>query len=57
MLRNLGKVEVEDIIAEFGSVEVSCDYCNSVYSFTASDLHNIFNILDIDIESISREIH
>lgn len=57
MLRSLGKFEVESIITEIGKIEVTCDYCNSIYTFDAFDVHNIFSSLDLDIESISNEVH
>ena len=57
MLRSLGKDEVESIIAELGKIEVTCDFCNSVYTFNAFDAHNILSTLDMDMQSISSEVH
>lgn len=57
MLRSLGKSEIESIIAELGKIEVTCDFCNSIYTFNAFDVHNMFSSLDIDIESVSHEVH
>ncbi len=37
MLRMLGKDELEGIIAEFGKIEVNCDFCNKHYLFDAVD--------------------
>ena len=37
MLRLLGQVEVESILAELGKIEVNCDFCNKQYSFDAID--------------------
>ena len=57
MLRSLGKQEAESIIEEQGKIDVTCDFCNSSYTFNAFDIHNIFCSLDIDVESISGEVH
>jgi molecular chaperone Hsp33 len=57
MLRSLGKVEADAIILQYGSIKVTCDYCNSTYIFDADDVLNIFSSLDIDMENISHEIH
>lgn len=57
MLRSLGHEEALSIIAERGSIEVTCDFCNTCYNFTENDVKNMFSILCIDIESISNEIH
>ena len=37
MLRMLGKDELDGIIAEFGKIEVNCDFCNKHYLFDAVD--------------------
>lgn len=42
MLRMLGREEVKDIVAEQGQVEVTCDYCSSVYVFDAVDCAELF---------------
>lgn len=57
MLRSLGQAEALSIIAERGSIDVTCDFCNTHYNFTSSDVTNMFSVLCIDIESISHEIH
>lgn len=57
MLRSLGKDEAESIIEERSKIEVTCDFCNSVYTFNAFDVHNIFCSLDLDMDNISREVH
>lgn len=42
MLQMLGVNEVEDILAERGSVEVNCDFCNQAYLFDAIDCAQLF---------------
>jgi molecular chaperone Hsp33 len=42
MLRMLGHEEVRSIIAERGSVEVNCEFCNRHYGFDAVDAEQIF---------------
>jgi molecular chaperone Hsp33 len=37
MLRLLGHVEVESILAELGKIDVNCDFCNKQYRFDAID--------------------
>lgn len=42
MLRNLGPDEVHDIVAEQGSVDVTCEFCNQKYAFDAVDAEQLF---------------
>ena len=42
MLRNLGKQEVDDIVAEQGQVEVTCEFCSTPYRFDAVDAAALF---------------
>ncbi len=42
MLRGLGEAEVQDILAEQGRVEVSCEFCNQRYTFDAVDVARLF---------------
>lgn len=42
VLRVLGQVEVDDIIAESGHVEVKCDYCLTAYLFDPVDCAEVF---------------
>lgn len=42
MLKSLGEQEVEEIIAEKGSVEVHCDFCNTQYVFDPVDCAQLF---------------
>jgi molecular chaperone Hsp33 len=41
-LQMLGEVEVRDILAERGSVEVVCEFCNEAYQFDAVDAEALF---------------
>lgn len=42
MLRNLGQQEIDDIIAEQGQVEVTCEFCATPYRFDAVDAAALF---------------
>lgn len=42
VLVSLGKKEIDDIIAEKGEVEVSCQFCDKVYRFTKEDAGKLF---------------
>ena len=42
MLRMLGEDEVEGIVAERGSVEVRCEFCNLPYTFDRVDCAELF---------------
>jgi molecular chaperone Hsp33 len=37
MLRLLGAIEIESILAELDKIEVNCDFCNKRYTFDAID--------------------
>jgi molecular chaperone Hsp33 len=41
-LRVAGPAEIESIIAERGDVEVTCEFCNHQYLFTAADARALF---------------
>ncbi len=43
MLRGLGEAETRSVLAERGSVEVRCDFCNRAYLFDAVDVAQLFN--------------
>jgi molecular chaperone Hsp33 len=58
MLRTLGKKELMSILDEMGVIEVSCDYCNTKYSYFNNDVDHICSKLNINIEeNISDEVH
>lgn len=42
MLQSLGQAEVEDILAEQGSVEIHCDFCGQEYRFDPVDCAELF---------------
>jgi len=42
MLLTLGRAEVDSILAEQGSVRVTCEFCNARYSFDAVDVGQLF---------------
>ena len=42
MLRGLGTAEIESIIAERGSVGVTCEFCGAAYGFDPVDAAQIF---------------
>jgi molecular chaperone Hsp33 len=43
MLQSLGEAETRAVLAERGSVEVHCDFCNRGYVFDAVDVARLFN--------------
>lgn len=57
MLRSLGLEEATSIIEDEGIITVTCDFCNSVYSFNEQDVLTMFTNLSIDLECISDEIN
>ncbi len=42
MLRGVGAEEIRSVLAERGSVEVRCDFCNRAYQFDPVDVEQIF---------------
>jgi len=40
---SIGREEAESILSEQGHIEMNCDYCNSSYRFSASDVAKLFN--------------
>ncbi|MBM4227527.1 MAG: Hsp33 family molecular chaperone HslO [Gammaproteobacteria bacterium] len=42
MLIGLGQVELQDILAEQGRVEIGCDFCGQQYQFDAVDVGEMF---------------
>lgn len=45
MIRGLGQEEAEDILAERGEIDVSCDFCGQHYRFDAVDAAQLFTAL------------
>lgn len=42
MLRMLGRAEIDSVVAEQGSVEVHCEFCNRRYGFDPVDVEQVF---------------
>ncbi|HKE94149.1 MAG TPA: Hsp33 family molecular chaperone HslO [Povalibacter sp.] len=42
MLRGVGAEEIRSVLAERGSVEVRCDFCNRAYQFDSVDVEHVF---------------
>ena len=42
MLEMLGQVEVSKVVAERGQVDVTCEYCNRAYTFSAEQCGQLF---------------
>jgi len=42
MLVSLGRGELEQILAEQGSIKVNCEFCNQLYQFDAADIAALF---------------
>lgn len=42
MLRNLGRGEVESVLADEGVIEVNCEFCNAGYRFDTVDVEQLF---------------
>ncbi len=55
VLKMLGREEVAGIIAEKGSVEVCCEFCNKPYSFDPIDVERLF--LDKEAGLGTRTLH
>jgi len=54
MLRNLGREEVESILAERDDVEIGCDFCGKQYRFDAVDVGALFAPVDSQASSNSQ---
>ena len=42
MLQGLGRAEVDDIVAERGSVEITCEFCDAQYRYDPIDVEALF---------------
>jgi molecular chaperone Hsp33 len=42
MLQLIGEDEVDAVLAEQGSVDVNCEFCNQRYVFEADDVAEVF---------------
>lgn len=56
MLRTLGQAEIDSVIADMGSVQVQCEYCNSRYEFDAVDVRQLFASTEIAL-NIDKRLH
>ncbi|MCP8900380.1 Hsp33 family molecular chaperone HslO [Gilvimarinus xylanilyticus] len=41
-LESLGREEVEQLLAEKGTIEIDCQFCNQLYRFNAEDVRELF---------------
>lgn len=58
ILRNLGKEELENMIAEEGDITVNCDYCNTEYHFKEQELEQFVLQISLDeMNPISKQIN
>ena len=54
MLRSLGETEVRGVLAEQGSVTVTCEFCHRPYRFDAIDVGRIFVAAEADVAGSDR---
>lgn len=54
MLRSLGRAESDSVIAEQGSVETTCEFCNRRYVFDAADIDSVFADVGADATPTTR---
>ncbi|RTK93515.1 MAG: Hsp33 family molecular chaperone HslO [Neisseriaceae bacterium] len=58
ILCNLGKQELEDMIREQGDISVNCEYCNSKYDFSKSNLEELVLQISLDeMKPVSHQIN
>ena len=55
MLLMLGGEEVGSVVAEQGSIEIDCDFCNEKYVFDETDVNALFGT-DI-VKAVTEEQH
>jgi len=48
----LKKSDVDDIVKEQGNISLHCDYCNTTYLFSKTDIEHIFTCQDRDKENV-----
>lgn len=46
MLVSLGRRELEDLLAERGEVEVTCEFCGKVYRYTPGEMQTLFEAIE-----------
>jgi len=54
MLRSLGRTESDSVLAEQGSVDVTCEFCNRRYVFDEADIAEVFADAPPDMDGPTR---
>lgn len=54
MLVSLGREELESLLAERGSVEVTCEFCGKSYHYTPADMHELFAAVEARAKGSTR---
>jgi molecular chaperone Hsp33 len=54
---SLGETEVNDILAEQGSINIDCEFCNTHYELDKVDVKRLFSDADIAKSSDSGSVH
>lgn len=54
MLLSLGRKELEQIIAERGEVEVTCEFCGKAWTYTPAELRELFAALEAKAGAATR---
>jgi molecular chaperone Hsp33 len=54
MLVSLGRQELEQILAERGVVEVTCEFCGKVYRYTPVEMQDLFAAIEAQADAATR---
>lgn len=54
MLVSLGRQELEQLLAERGEVEVTCEFCGKTYRYSASDMQGLFAAIEAKAGAATR---
>jgi molecular chaperone Hsp33 len=54
MLVSLGRKELEQLLAERGQVEVTCEFCGKVYRYTPREMHGLFAAVEARARDATR---
>lgn len=57
MVHSLGKDEASAIVEEKGSIDVTCEFCNTQYSLDAVDVHQLFDTHPPTTDSSNPTLH
>ena len=49
MLAGLGRAEVDSIVEEQGKVEITCEFCDSIYNYDKVDVAALFKGVAADV--------